>query len=49
MKASAAFWGAPASAPAFVRVESWLMSAFAGWPRFSGAEERKENFPAANL
>jgi hypothetical protein len=32
MKASAPFWGAPASAPAFVRVESSLMSAFAGWP-----------------
>jgi NIPSNAP len=31
MKASAAFWEAPASAPAFVRVESSLMSAFAGW------------------
>src|ERR1700756_5441551 len=28
MKSSAAFWGAPASAPAFVRVESSLMSAF---------------------
>jgi hypothetical protein len=33
MKACAAFWGAPAAAPAFVRVESSLMSAFAGWPR----------------
>jgi NIPSNAP len=33
MKTSAAFWGAPASAPAFVRVESSLMSAFAGWPK----------------
>lgn len=31
MKASAAFREAPASAPAFVRVESSLMSAFAGW------------------
>ena len=25
MKASAPFWGAPASAPAFARVESWLL------------------------
>jgi hypothetical protein len=33
MKASAAFWGAPPSTPAFVRVESSLMSAFAGWPK----------------
>jgi hypothetical protein len=33
LKASSAFWGAPASAPAFVRVESSLMSAFAGWPK----------------
>jgi hypothetical protein len=33
LKAAAAFWGAPASAPAFVRVESSLMSAFAGWPK----------------
>src|SRR5580698_2244692 len=33
LKASTAFWGAPASAPAFVRVESSLMSAFAGWPK----------------
>jgi hypothetical protein len=33
MKASTAFWGAPASAPAFVRLESSLMSGFAGWPK----------------
>jgi hypothetical protein len=33
LKASTAFWGAPAPAPAFVRVESSLMSAFAGWPK----------------
>jgi NIPSNAP len=33
VKASAAFWAAPSSAPAFVRIESSLMSAFAGWPK----------------
>ena len=33
IKNANAFWGAPAAAPAFVRVESSLMSAFAGWPK----------------
>jgi hypothetical protein len=33
LKASTAFWGAPPAAPAFVRVETSLMSAFAGWPK----------------
>lgn len=33
MKAAAPFWNAPASAPAFTRVESSLMIAFEGWPR----------------
>src|SRR5580698_2110612 len=33
VKASTAFWEAPAAAPAFERVESSLMSAFAGWPK----------------
>src|ERR1700691_740827 len=32
-KAAAAFWGAPASSPAFQRVETSLLSAFAGWPK----------------
>ena len=49
MKASAAFWGAPAAAPAFVRVESSLMSAFAGFPKIVAPKERQENFPTANL
>jgi NIPSNAP len=44
MKASAAFWGAPASAPAFVRVESWLMSAFAGWPKIVAPKSDKRIF-----
>jgi hypothetical protein len=33
MKAAAPFWGAPASSPAFQRVESTLLAAFEGWPR----------------
>ena len=41
MKTAAAFWGAPASAPAFVRVESWLMSAFAGWPKIVAPKSDK--------
>ena len=44
MKAGAAFWGAPASAPAFVRVESWLMSAFAGWPKIVAPKGEKRIF-----
>jgi NIPSNAP len=44
MKASVAFWGAPASAPAFVRVESWLMSAFAGWPKIVAPKGDKKIF-----
>lgn len=44
MKAGAAFWGAPASAPAFVRVESWLMSAFAGWPKLVAPKGEKRIF-----
>jgi NIPSNAP len=42
VKASAAFWGAPASAPAFVRVESWLLSAFAGWPKIVAPSNDKK-------
>ena len=49
MKASAAFWGAPASAPAFVRVESSLMSAFAGWPKLVAPKERQKDISAADL
>ena len=44
VKASAAFWGAPASAPAFVRVESWLLSAFAGWPKIVEPKNEKRIF-----
>jgi NIPSNAP len=44
LKASAAFWSAPASAPAFVRVESSLLSAFAGWPKLVAPKSGKRIF-----
>jgi hypothetical protein len=44
IKASPAFWEAPASAPAFVRVESSLMSAFAGWPKLVAPKSEKRIF-----
>jgi hypothetical protein len=33
LQAAAPFWNATAGAPAFERVESWLLAAFEGWPR----------------
>jgi hypothetical protein len=33
MRAAAPFWGAPSTAPAFLRMESKLMLAFEGWPK----------------
>ena len=35
LAAAAPFWNATAAAPAFERVESWLLAAFAGWPRIT--------------
>jgi hypothetical protein len=35
LKLADPFWNAAALSPAFVRVESWLLSAFAGWPRLT--------------
>jgi hypothetical protein len=35
MKAAEPFWNAPATAPAFVRVESSLLAAFEGWPKLT--------------
>lgn len=32
LQAAAPFWNATAGAPAFERVESWLLAAFEGWP-----------------
>ena len=44
LKASTSFWEAPASAPAFARVESSLMSAFAGWPKLVAPKTEKRIF-----
>jgi hypothetical protein len=35
LKAAAPFWNAPAKEPAFVRVDSTLLIAFAGWPQLT--------------
>lgn len=35
MKAAEPFWNAPATAPAFLRMESSLLIAFEGWPRLT--------------
>ena len=35
MKAADPFWNAPATAPAFLRMESTLLAAFEGWPRLT--------------
>jgi hypothetical protein len=43
-KAATAFWGAPATAPAFERVESTLLSAFAGWPKLVAPKTEKRIF-----
>ena len=43
-KAAADFWGAPAAAPAFGRVESTLLSAFTGWPKLVAPKGQKRIF-----
>ena len=35
LQAAAPFWNARAAAPAFERMESWLLAAFDGWPRLT--------------
>jgi hypothetical protein len=35
LKAAEPFWNAPATAPAFIRVESKLLAAFEGWPKLT--------------
>lgn len=35
LKSAAPFWDATAKAPAFQRVESWLLAAFEGWPKLT--------------
>jgi hypothetical protein len=41
MKAAEPFWNAPAIAPAFLRMESSLLTAFEGWPRLILPESTK--------
>jgi hypothetical protein len=43
-QAGAAFWSAPATAPAFERVESTLLSAFSGWPKLAVPKSPKRIF-----
>jgi hypothetical protein len=43
-KAATAFWEAPAAAPPFVRVETTLSSAFAGWPKLVAPKTEKRIF-----
>jgi hypothetical protein len=43
-KAAAAFWGAPASSPPFQRLETTLLSAFAGWPKLVAPKSEKRIF-----
>ena len=35
LKSAEAFWSAPATAPAFLRVDSSLLAAFEGWPKIT--------------
>ena len=44
IKAAEPFWSAPASAPAFLRIESSLLVAFEGWPRITPPEKGKRIF-----
>jgi hypothetical protein len=44
VKASEPFWNAPASSPAFLRMDSSLLVAFEGWPRITPPEKGKRIF-----
>jgi hypothetical protein len=44
IKAVEPLWSAPASSPAFLRVESTLMAAFEGWPRLTPPAKGKRIF-----
>lgn len=44
VKAADAFWNAPASQPAFSRVESSLFAAFQGWPKLTPPPAKKRIF-----
>lgn len=44
LKLAGPFWNAPATAPAFLRIESSLLAAFAGWPRLTVPAKSKRIF-----
>jgi hypothetical protein len=44
VKAAEPFWSAPASSPAFLRIESTLLAAFEGWPRITPPAKDKRIF-----
>jgi hypothetical protein len=44
IKAAEPFWSAPASSPAFLRMESSLLAAFEGWPRVTPPPKGKRIF-----
>ena len=44
IKAAEPFWSAPASSPAFLRVDSSLLAAFEGWPRVMPPAKGKRIF-----
>ncbi|HEY2470293.1 MAG TPA: NIPSNAP family protein [Terracidiphilus sp.] len=44
IKAAEPFWSAPASSPAFLRMESSLLVAFEGWPRITPPAKGKRIF-----
>ena len=44
VKAAEPFWSAPASSPAFFRIDSSLLAAFEGWPRITPPAKGKRIF-----
>ena len=44
LEAAQPFWSAPASAPAFLRVENSILSAFSGWPKLVAPKLEKRMF-----
>jgi hypothetical protein len=44
IKSAEPFWSAPATSPAFLRVESSMLVAFEGWPRITPPEKGKRIF-----
>jgi hypothetical protein len=44
LAAAAPFWNATVAAPAFERVESWLLAAFEGWPKVTPPSKAKRVF-----